>query len=121
MVDYKTYVNNIFEDHKPDLLDRTNGNKDFHNNGLKLTFKTNELSIIRKAWELGTQEIAMQTVIQLDGDVVTRIQPEFMRGINKDLFDIHNQGVATSIKYWKTLVSLIQDFIKTIWKLMLPI
>ncbi len=112
---------NIFESHKPGILDRTEDNDLLWNNELQLPFKTDEVAIIRKAWELGTLEIAMQTVIQIDGDVVTRIQPDYAKEINNSLRDIHNQGVTTSIKFWKALVSLVNDFIKTIWELVLPI
>jgi len=112
---------NIFDGHKPGLLDRANDNKELWDNELRLPFKTDELSIIRKAWELSTEEIAMQTVIQLDGDVITRIQPKYTKEINNGLREIHNLGVETSIKVWKTLVSTVLDFVKTIWKLISPI
>ena len=68
-----------------------------------------ELVIIRKAWELGVEEIAMQTIIQLDGDVVTRIQPKYAQEGNNILYKIHNQGIGVSVSFWKELVGIVKD------------
>ncbi len=118
---------NIFDGLKPWLLEKIKEDKNFWDeaqhildNKSRLPFTANELSIIRKAWELGIEDIAIQTVVQLDGDVVTRIQPQYAKEINSGLRDVHNQGITTSIKFWKTLVELVQDFIKSIWKFVFP-
>jgi len=58
---------------------------------------------LRKIWELGTDIIIAQTIVHVDGDTVTK----FQRGIKQEkltyCLDIHNQGVDTAVKQWKTL------------------
>lgn len=48
--------------------------------------------LIRKTWELGTAQIAIQTVVQLDGDVVTRISPQYAQTGWQGLHRIHHKG-----------------------------
>lgn len=73
-----------------------------------------ELVLIRKVWEVGVEEIALQTVIQLDGDVVTRVNPRFVKGNNEALYEIHNQSVSVSIRSWKELIGVVKDFFESI-------
>ena len=58
---------------------------------------------LRKIWELGTDSIIAQTIVHVDGDTVTR----FQRGISDDTLTyylkIHNQGIDTAVKQWRTL------------------
>jgi hypothetical protein len=75
---------------------------------------TDELVTIRKAWEIGTEKIVMQTVIQLDGDVVTRVTPEYATADRKTVHEIHNQSVTFSLNAWSQLVELVKDFFEKI-------
>ncbi|MDM8515986.1 hypothetical protein QUF76_07290 [Desulfobacterales bacterium HSG16] len=75
-----------------------------------LPLNTDELVMIRKIWEMGLEEIAMQTLIQLDGDVLTRIQPKYAKKNFTIVHDLHNQSVATSMKFWGQLIGILQDF-----------
>ncbi len=77
---------------------------------------TDELVLIRKIWEIGTEEIAMQTVIQLDGDVITRVQPKYVSSGHELIHNLHNQGVSTSVAFWKELVGILGDFFNSIVK-----
>ena len=58
---------------------------------------------LRKIWELGTDSIVAQTIVHIDGDTVTR----FQRGMSQDTLTyylhIHNQGIDTAVKQWRTL------------------
>jgi hypothetical protein len=69
-----------------------------------------EVMIIRKVWEIGTEEIAMQTVIQLDGDVVTRLQRAYARVKDDPVIAVHNSAVATSVGAWSRLVDTLGAF-----------
>lgn len=60
--------------------------------------------IIRKMWEVGTERVVMQSVIQLDGDVVTRVQDDRAGTDAATLHALHQQAVATSIETWQMLV-----------------
>ncbi len=76
-----------------------------------------ELVLIRKIWEIGTEEIAMQTVIQLDGDVVTRVQPKYVSSGSELIHNFHNQGISTSVGFWKDLVGIAGVFFESIIKI----
>jgi len=76
-----------------------------------------ELVLIRKVWEMGVEEIALQTVIQLDGDVMTRVNPKYTTGESKVVHEIHNQGVSVSLRFWKELIGVMKDFFETILKM----
>ncbi len=71
-----------------------------------------DLVIVRKVWEIGLEIIAMQTVIQLDGDVVTRIQPEFAAGGAPGLFALHEQTTRVALGFWKDLVQVASEVVK---------
>ena len=83
---------------------------------LKLTSK--QLVVLRKIWEVGTEEIAIQTVVQLDGDVVTRMHPKFASEDHpaEALRALHGEGVSTAIRSWQFLVRTVTDFFKVLGK-----
>ncbi|MFQ5633668.1 MAG: hypothetical protein ACE5I1_33300 [bacterium] len=81
---------------------------------------TDNLVLIRKAWELGVEEIAMKTVIQLDGDVITRVQERYATEEHTTVHKLHNMGVTTSLAFWKTLVEIVESFITGLVKLIFP-
>lgn len=70
-----------------------------------------EILLIRKLWEIGLADIAMQTIIQVDGDVITRIHPTYMTASAQPLRDLHQAGVQTSVAFWHELVSIVESFI----------
>lgn len=78
-----------------------------------------EIMIVRKIWEIGTEEIAMQTVIQLDGDVVTRLQHLYAQQKDHPLVAIHNSAVSTAIGTWNHLVDTLGSFISGVAQLFL--
>ncbi len=67
-----------------------------------------EMMLIRKFWELGLEEIAMQTVIQVDGDVITRIQPAALVASAQPLRDLHKEGLQISVAFWHELVGIVE-------------
>jgi hypothetical protein len=77
---------------------------------LELQLETDEKVQIRKIWEMGLEEIAMQTVIQIDGDMVTRIQPRYARGERQMIHEIHERSVATALELWGDLIGIVKDF-----------
>ncbi len=70
--------------------------------------------LIRKAWEIGTETIVLQTFIQLDGDVTTRISESLVKTPNETLFKIHNESIGISTKFWYSLVSTLGEMLKGI-------
>lgn len=81
---------------------------------------TDELVTIRKAWEIGTEVIVMQTMIQLDGDVVTRIDPAYVTAEKETIRRIHSDSVTLSLKAWDQLIGLVKEFFEDIVKFFLP-
>ena len=73
-----------------------------------------ELVLIRKIWEIGVEEIALQTIIQMDGDIVTRVHPRFATQHHEELHRIHNQSVSVSLSMWKELIGVVKDFFVSI-------
>ncbi len=77
------------------------------NNILKLS--ETQLSMIGKIWDIGTEKILMQSVMFVDGDVITRVSPEVMKEENKYILQLHSQAIDMSLNYWRELVRLAKD------------
>lgn len=75
---------------------------------LESDLPADQFMILRRIWELGAEEIVMQTVLHIDGDVITRIQPDKVG--DRDLHALHNASVATSVQLWQGLVSTLSSF-----------
>lgn len=70
-----------------------------------LDLTTAQVTFLRKAWEVGTERIVMQTVIQIDGDVTTRIAERFLKEEDNNIvMKIHNDSVSTSTSFWSNLM-----------------
>jgi hypothetical protein len=67
---------------------------------------------IRKVWEIGTDEIVAQTVIALDGDVVTRLVPLLAQPEGRGMLDVHQLAVNTSVAYWRGMVETLLTFVE---------
>lgn len=78
-----------------------------------LKLRPDETVLIRKIWELGTEEVLMKTVIQLDGDIVTRIQRDFETDEHHVLHAIHFDTVKTSMDHWRFIVKTLVKFATT--------
>jgi hypothetical protein len=86
-------------------------NNDFDKDKIRkqpdLDLTPDHVTLIRKAWDIGTERIVLQTVIQLDGDVTTRMSESFAAKPNDTVLKIHNDSVAASANFWTSLVNLI--------------
>lgn len=66
---------------------------------------------IKKIWEIGTERVIVQTVVQLDGDIVTRVARYLPKQKDGDgevdlrqVLEIHQQGISTAMSRWDALV-----------------
>lgn len=66
-----------------------------------------DLVPLRKAWDIGTEVILMQTVIQIDGDVVSRFQQGLEGEERQQLQLLHANAVDISFKYWRWLIDAV--------------
>jgi len=75
-----------------------------------------QVSLIRKVWEIGTEQVVLQTVIHADGDVTTRIAEHLVKQPSPILFKVHNESVQNSVEFWHRLVNLVTDMTKSLFK-----
>jgi hypothetical protein len=77
--------------------------------------KSDDLAIVRKAWEVGCECVLMQTVVQIDGDVVTRISEELLAAGNdrtRDMImDAHKRSVEIGLSHWRSLVQVAAELV----------
>ncbi|GAB4324775.1 MAG: hypothetical protein Kow00127_17440 [Bacteroidales bacterium] len=66
-----------------------------------------QLMVIKKAHDIGTETIAMQTIIGMDGDVTTRISSAYATSGHQWLQDIHHRITMLSVDFWNRLVDII--------------
>lgn len=69
---------------------------------------------IRKIWEIGAERVLIQTVIQIEGDVVTRISPDLQALDKQYLLPIHQDGVKTAMRTWSALIAIAQGLIEAV-------
>lgn len=80
---------------------------DFEPGQLPLTDK--QRLTLRKAWEIGTEEVVLQTSVYLDGDVVSRIRPDYALPEKQGFLEAHQRAVNTSIGFWRALVDVVRS------------
>lgn len=69
--------------------------------------KQEDLLILRKAWEVSTEEVVMQTVAQLDGDILTRLQPAYADAGHAPLHAVHARLVTTGLEHWRFMFATV--------------
>jgi hypothetical protein len=84
---------------------------------------TQELTIlVHKAWDVGTELVIMQTSLQVDGDVITRLSPSMMSN-DPDRFGpvdpgfislVHNNALTTATAQWRSLFDLAAELLGTL-------
>jgi hypothetical protein len=72
--------------------------------------------LVRKVWDIGTEIVLLQTGVQVDGDVVTRISPAIEDSQRDFLLSLHGQSVKTALGQWKALFDLVTTLISTLGK-----
>jgi hypothetical protein len=77
--------------------------------------KSDDLALVRKAWEVGVECVIMQTSVQIDGDVLTRISEELLRekeASKRDLImDAHKRSVEIGLSHWRALVQVAAELV----------
>ena len=66
----------------------------------------NQLTLIRKAWDIGTDRIVLQTVVQLDGDVIFRASPGISE-THAELLNAHRSVTQVGLGHWHKLFNLV--------------
>ncbi len=81
--------------------------------------RTEELAVVRKIWEVGTELVLVQTAVQIDGDVVTRISEtllsEEMTEVHALVLKAHHENVATGLSHWRALVEVALELVTKVF------
>lgn len=75
-----------------------------------------ELVQLRKIWEIGTEEVVMQTVLWIDGDATHRIHPAYADKAHEQLLHMHSASVGVSLSYWKSLGEMVLTLFQSAWQ-----
>ncbi len=78
--------------------------------------------LVRKAWDLGDETILLQTTLQIDGDIVSRVSPAIFGsggpvGLETDeerrfVSAIHHEAMAAATAQWKSMFQLLGELAK---------
>jgi hypothetical protein len=75
---------------------------------------SDDLTLVRKAWEVGTEMVLMQTIVQIDGDVLTRISEQLLEETvqKRDLImNTHRSSVEIGLGHWQSLVKVAAELV----------
>ncbi len=67
-------------------------------------FSPEDMVALRKIWELGVEPIAAHTVIQVSGDVITRLHPRYATGQHSMVLELHRTGTSIATEMWSSLI-----------------
>ncbi len=77
---------------------------------------SDQLITLRKIWDVGVATVVMQTVVQLDGDIVTRIHENHAATSNASLQNLHREAVDNALKNWQFLGQTLAHFLTSALK-----
>ncbi len=80
------------------------------NAAAELPLTPDTLSMLYKAYEIGTEQIVLQTVIQIEGDVTSYITPTYLNLPDKAkeiVMGVHNRSIVTSTQFWSSLFTTV--------------
>ncbi len=72
-------------------------------------FAAQDLTTLRKVWDIGTETVLVQTVVQMDGDVMTRVNSRFrvIAGGDdeaREMLELHQKSLSTALGRWDNMV-----------------
>lgn len=76
---------------------------------LELDLDLRQLMVIKKANDIGTEKVILQTVIGMDGDVTTRISKAFANQPITFINDMHHEAIGISVDFWKSLITVVVE------------
>jgi hypothetical protein len=85
---------------------------------LKLDLR--QLLVIKKANDIGTETVVLQTIIGIDGDVTTRILKAFADQPVSYINVMHHEAIGISVEFWKNLITVVVELGKSFIGLLNP-
>lgn len=73
----------------------------------------NDVILLQKIWDIGLEEIVIQTIVRVTGDVTTRIQEGSSGPGSEVLHAIHRQSIDVSVARWKDLLDAVSQIAGT--------
>ncbi len=81
-----------------------------------LRVPTDIVLMVRKAWDIGTESVLFQTVMQVDGDVVLRVAPQPDSDKRTFFAELHRGSVEIGVRQWRALFDLARALLGDIGK-----
>ncbi len=103
----------LFRENTAFNFDNADNVKEFRNmpaskaDAYELNLDLRQLMVIKKANDIGTEQVLIQTVIGMDGDVTTRISKSFAEQPITIIHQVHQQSISISVEYWKSLIQVV--------------
>jgi len=86
----------------------------------ELNLDLRQLMVFKKANDIGTEHVVLQTVIGMDGDVTTRISKTFADQPVFFINQMHHEAVGISVDFWKSLIQVVVKLGDSIIRLFNP-
>jgi len=86
----------------------------------ELNLDLRQLLVIKKANDIGTERVVLQTIIGIDGDVTTRISKAFADKPISFINDMHHEAITISVEFWNSLINVVVGLGKSIIGLLNP-
>ncbi|MCC5943790.1 MAG: hypothetical protein JJT94_02560 [Bernardetiaceae bacterium] len=83
----------------------------------ELKLDPSQIALLQKALEIGTQQVLLQSVIKVSGDVTSYVTNRFLaypEHVQKTLLSIQNESISTSIRMWQYLFNAIGGLITSV-------
>jgi hypothetical protein len=74
---------------------------------LDLNLDLRQLLVIKKANDIGTERVVLQTIIGMDGDITTRIARSFASQPVSYIHQMHHEAISVSVDFWKSLIQVV--------------
>ena len=78
-----------------------------------LSVDRDDYAVVQKIWDVGTEQVMVQTAISVTGDVNTRIRRSLTPAEQAALIEVHKVAVTVSVESWQHLVATAVDLLKT--------
>ncbi|MEI8047629.1 MAG: hypothetical protein WCI92_09640 [Bacteroidota bacterium] len=73
----------------------------------ELILDVRQFMVIKKANDIGTEKVVLQTIIGIDGDVTTRVTRAFAENPIAFIHTSHNEAIGVSVDFWKNLINVV--------------
>lgn len=91
----------------PDMVDDFRNMTARESDKYELNLDLRQLMVFKKANDIGTERVVMQTVIGMDGDVTTRISKSFAEQPIVFIDKLHHEAIGISVDFWKSLITVV--------------